>query len=155
MDEAVRKKILRKINYGLFVATSDAASATINWVSQVSFKPPVIAVAIQKTSGLNAAMTSSKKFALSFLGKNQKAVAKEFFKSPTLQSGKLAGFDIEMKTTGCPILKDCLGAVECEVMQKLDFGGDHDIFLGNVVDAHCFSDEPPLGLLETGWSYGG
>ena len=161
MDEAVRKKVLRKIHYGLFVVTSatddlkESASGTVNWLTQVSFKPPAVAVGIKKDSGLWHILSKTGKFAVSVLAKDQKSVAQEFFKGPKYEDGKMGGFEVFLGKTGCPILKSCAGAFECKVLKHVDFGGDHDLFVGEVVEVHLVDDKEPLALLETGWFYGG
>ena len=50
MDEDAKKTALRMIPYGIYVLTAEApdgstAAATVNWVTQTSFKPPLVAVA--------------------------------------------------------------------------------------------------------------
>ena len=159
MDEALKKKVLRKIHYGLFVATSrsgdDTASGTVNWLTQVSFKPPVVALVVKKDSHLHAVISSSGVFAVNVVGKDQKDMAQTFFRGHRVEDGKLAGYEVFDGDTGSPIIKDSAGAFECRVIQKVDFGGDHDIFVGEVVQVHACGDKPPLSMAETGWYYGG
>lgn len=45
---------------------------------------------------------------------------------------KLAEFDVESGKTGCPILKDCIAAFECKVVNAMDTGAS-TFFLGDVV----------------------
>src|SRR5207249_1165006 len=60
MDEAAKKTALRMIPYGMFVLTSkaktgDAVSAgTVNWITQASFAPPLVAVGIKGDSTIHA-----------------------------------------------------------------------------------------------------
>lgn len=159
MDENLKKKVLRKIHYGLFVATSsngkDTASGTINWLTQISFKPPAVAVAIKKDSFLHKIISESGKFAINVVGKGQKDMAQTFFKGYSVENGKLGGYEIFYGSTGCPIIKSSASAFECEVLNRVDFGGDHDLFIGKVVDVHACQDLEPLSMMETGWYYGG
>ncbi len=159
MDEALKKKVLRKIHYGLAVATSsngkDTASGTINWLTQASFKPPAVAVVIKKDSFLHKIISESSVFAINIVGKEQKDMAQTFFKGHSVENGKLGGYEISIGKTGCPIIKDSAGAFECKVIGRLDFGGDHEIFVGEVVEVHDCKDLEPLSMKETGWYYGG
>ena len=46
MDEGAKKTALRMIPYGLYVLTAEdkdqnISAATVNWVTQASFKPPL------------------------------------------------------------------------------------------------------------------
>ncbi|SVC69557.1 uncharacterized protein METZ01_LOCUS322411, partial [marine metagenome] len=56
MDDDKRKEVLRMISYGVYVLTSknghDYGSATVTWVSQASFNPPMISVCLKKNSGV-------------------------------------------------------------------------------------------------------
>lgn len=64
-----------------------------------------------------------------------------------LQSGhkadKLATVAHESGVTGTPLLRDCLGFFECRVLNRMD-GGDHTIFLGEVVHSGLGSEGRPL-----------
>ena len=55
MDDAAKKTALRMIPYGIYILTAksgnDVAAATVNWVTQTSFEPPLVAVAIKSDSG--------------------------------------------------------------------------------------------------------
>jgi flavin reductase (DIM6/NTAB) family NADH-FMN oxidoreductase RutF len=56
--------------------------------------------------------------------------------------------------TGCPVLKEALGYVECQVKGSLE-EGDHSMFLGEVIGAHLHREGEPLWLKDTSWQYGG
>ena len=76
MDPAIKKTALRMITYGLFVATSrddsGPAAGTINWISQSSFTPPLIMVAIKGDSALHRAIANSRRFIVHVVAKDQK-----------------------------------------------------------------------------------
>ena len=76
MDEKAKKQSLLMIPYGLFVLGAahggTATAATVNWVTQASFNPPLVVVGIKKDSGSHAMVKDSKKFALSMLAAGQK-----------------------------------------------------------------------------------
>ena len=56
MDPNVKKTTLRMIPYGLYVLTaadksgSRVAAATVNWVTQVAFEPPLVVVGVKTDS---------------------------------------------------------------------------------------------------------
>ena len=82
MDPAERKTALRLIPYGLYVLTTtgeSVGSGTINWVSQMSFEPPLLAMGV-KADSLNCAnLKAGGAMALSFLGSGQGDLAFAFF----------------------------------------------------------------------------
>ena len=139
MDEAAKKTALRMIPYGIYVLTARAAdgsvaAATVNWVTQTSFKPPLIAVAVKADSGAHAIVKLSRAFALNVLGKGQQKLAFAFFKPAILEGGKISGEAFRAGTTGAPVLENAVAFVECRVVNAVE-GGDHTVFVAEVVEA--------------------
>ena len=66
MDENAKKKALLMIPYGLFVLGArqrrQATVATVNWLTQASFKPPLVVVGIKADSTAHALVKESKNF---------------------------------------------------------------------------------------------
>jgi len=137
MDNDTKKIVLRMIPYGLYILTShgsgDAvAAAAINWVTQASFKPPLLAVAVRADSHANALIQESGVFALNVLGKEQAAAAFAFFK-PTIREGNtLSGEPFHPGETGSPILDSVPAWVECKVVGSIA-QGDHTLFAAEVI----------------------
>ena len=158
MDPNEKKKALRLLTYGLYVATSRDASnyagGTINWLSQSSFSPPLVMAGIQRGSSLHQAITASRVFAVHVVGRSQKELATSFFKGAVVEGNTLNGFPFEIGITGAPVLVDPPAWFECRVVEEVQ-RGDHTIFVGEVVAAGARHDEEPLTLRETGFFYGG
>ena len=158
MDPAAKKKALRLLSYGLCVATSrdDAgpAAGTINWISQSSFTPPLVMVAIKADSALHRAVSASRIFAVHIVGKSQKELAMAFFRGAEPAANTLNGYVVETGQTGVPLLVAPPAWFECRVVNEVR-GGDHTIFVGEVVEAGVRSEEEALTLRETGFAYGG
>ena len=158
MDSAAKKHVLRLLSYGLYVATSrnetGPAAGTITWISQSSFTPPLIMVAIKAATGLHHAIAFSRIFAVHVVGKSQKDLASAFFRGAHPTDGKLNGYDIEPGQTGAPLLLVTPAWFECRVVNEIG-GGDHTIFVGEIVNAGVRTDETPLSLREAGFAYGG
>ncbi len=158
MDESEKRRALRLLTYGLYVATSrDAkgfAGGTINWLSQSSFSPPLVMAGIQRESSLHQAISHSHAFAVHIVGKSQKELAMSFFKGAVSKGNKLNGFLYETGVTGAPVLLDPPAWLECRVVDKLR-RGDHTIFVGEVVAAGVRHEEEPLTLRDAGFAYGG
>ena len=69
MDENAKKTALRMIPYGLYVLTAEdqdgnLSAATVNWVTQASFEPPLVAVGVKGDSAAHAIIQESGSFAL-------------------------------------------------------------------------------------------
>jgi flavin reductase (DIM6/NTAB) family NADH-FMN oxidoreductase RutF len=147
MNADAKKTVLRMIPYGIYVLTADdgkgnVAAATVNWVTQSAFAPPLVVVGVKADSGAYAVVKAAKAFALNMLGKEQKGVAFTFFKPTQVSEGKLSGQAYRKGTTGAPILVDAPGAVECRVTSVVE-QGDHHIIVGEVIEAHL--NRPPAG----------
>lgn len=159
LNEAAKKTMLRKIPHGLYVCGvkdgDDVNGFTASWVMQASFEPPLVVTCVKADSTSHTMIKSGGVFALSILEDNQKEVAQNFFKPLRRTGNKFE--DIEFypgEETGCPIIKDSLGYVECNVVGSVE-KGDHTVFVGEVVGAGEHREGKPLILEDTGWNYGG
>jgi flavin reductase (DIM6/NTAB) family NADH-FMN oxidoreductase RutF len=150
-----KKAVLRMIPYGIYILTADdkkgnLAAATVNWVTQTAFTPPLVVVGIKADSGTYKVVKAAQTFALNMLGKEQKNLAFTFFRPADVSDGKLSGQSFRKGETGAPILIDTPGAIECRVTAIVE-QGDHHIVVGEVVEAHLskpFSGRPDAAILE-------
>ena len=140
MNPDHKKTVLRMIPYGIYVLTADdgkgnISAATVNWVTQTAFAPPLLVVGVKIDSGTYQTVKTAQTFALNMLGKDQKSLAFTFFRPADVSDGKLSGQSFRKGTTSAPILIDALGAVECRVVSIVE-QGDHHIVVGEVIDVH-------------------
>jgi flavin reductase (DIM6/NTAB) family NADH-FMN oxidoreductase RutF len=147
MDADAKKTSLRMIPYGLYVLTTadgsgSISAATVNWVTQASFAPPLVAVGVKADSHGRQHLKVGAIFGLSMLGKDQKDVAFTFFKPTVVEGGKLSGQPYHKGAAGAPILDAAIAAVECRVTGIVE-GGDHHVVVGEVVEASVM--KPPSG----------
>jgi flavin reductase (DIM6/NTAB) family NADH-FMN oxidoreductase RutF len=147
MNQDAKKTALRMIPYGIYVLTADdgrgnVAAATVNWVTQTAFAPPLVVVGVKADSGTYQVVKHARSFVLNMLGKEHKGLAFAFFKPAKLEDGKLSGQAIRTGVTGAPILVDAPAAVECRVRHIIE-EGDHHVVLGEVIEAHLA--KPPAG----------
>jgi len=159
VDEAAKKQALRMIPYGLFVLTAkngnDITSATVNWVTQTSFKPPLVAVGIKADTHPYTTVKAAGTFAINVLGADQKDIAQAFFMTVEPEGNKLGPVTFREGTTGSPILNEAPAYWECRVVDVVE-QGDHHIFVGEVIEAGVKEGPSPTLLMrDTGWDYGG
>lgn len=138
MDENAKKSALRMIPYGLYILTAesdnDIAASTVNWVTQTSFQPPLIAVGVKVDSNSYRLIKEVRKFALNMLGKGQADLAYTFFKPTVKEDGKISGQSYKSGETGSPIILSAVAFVECTVSDIVE-KGDHATVIGEVVNA--------------------
>ena len=138
MDANAKKTVLRMIPYGLYVLTArgkdDAvAAATVNWVTQASFAPPLVVVGVKTDSHAHPLIKDSKAFALNVLGKDQGPMAFTFFKPAVRDGQTISGEPFRWGVTGAPVLERTPAAIECRLVDSVE-RGDHSIFVGEVVE---------------------
>ncbi len=138
MDSDAKKTALRMIPYGIYVLTAEAdgavAAATVNWVTQTAFDPPLLVVGMKADSGAYAIAKKAGYFALNMLGKGQQSQAFAFFKPAERDGDTISGEPFKSGSTGAPILDNAPAAVECKIVEIVE-RGDHHIVIGEVVDA--------------------
>jgi len=160
MDPNTRKTVLRMIPYALYVATAahggEVAAATITWLSQASFQPPLVMVALKADGYLYALARKAGRFAVNILGTGQKDMAAAFFKGARVEDHRLNGYAFEPgPTTAAPLLLEAPAWFEVEITDVVE-RGDHAVVVGRVVEVGLRQPQPrPLLLSETGWAYGG
>ena len=162
MDNEIRRQVLRRIPYGLCVMTASAggqiAASTLTWLSQCSFHPPLVMMAIQAASRMHETVSASGSIAVHILGKGQEKIAETFFRPVVPEDGRLGGLIYEPgPVTGAPVLKSLPAWFEARVaVADAVRRGDHTVFVAEVVNAGV--EDPaarPLLLADTPWNYGG
>lgn len=141
MDIDAKKTALRMIPYGLYVLTaaskdgSKLAAATVNWVTQASFAPPLVAVGVKADSQSHALIEESGEFVLNIIAKGDNGLAFAFFKPSTVEGNKISGETFAPgSVVKAPVLDKAPAHVECRVVETVK-KGDHTLFVAEVVEA--------------------
>ena len=158
MDEAAKKEALRLFTYGLYAITcgeGDERNAfTANWLSQVSFDPPLVALSVENASVSLPIIRRAGRFAVNVFAADQRDLAGQLGKSFAKHPDKLAGLTFGQSETGCPVLLDTLAWVECAVERELPVG-DSTLVVGRVVGAQVLRRAEPLTMLAAGFKHAG
>jgi flavin reductase (DIM6/NTAB) family NADH-FMN oxidoreductase RutF len=158
LDESAKKTALRMIPYGLFVlgtcGQEQVNASTVNWVSQASFRPPLVMVGVKTDSRAYQHLKERPVFSLNFLESGQKDVAFAFFKTVEPEGETIGGYRFQRGETGAPILEVAPAWVECRVTDVIE-RGDHAVVVGEVVAAGLRREAQPLTMAECGVTYGG
>ena len=161
MDEASKKTALRMIPYGMYVLTSrsqggqNVGAATVNWVTQTSFAPPLVAVGVKADSGSHQHIKDTGVFAINIISKDQIDLAFNFFKSHGRDGNSIGGETFEAgPETGCPLLANAPAWWECKVVGEVALG-DHTLFVGEVLEAGVRSEDQAILMRDHNLNYGG
>lgn len=153
---------LRLFQYGLYVLTcrqgDQVHAGVVSWVTQVSLHPKRVAVAVRKDGQMVLALREVGRFALNIVGEGQEALASAFFRRVTAVDGAdLAGYAWEPGShTDAALLLDAVAWLECQVVEEANVGGDHALFVAEVLGGGVRQPGArSLNLATTPWSYGG
>src|SRR2546429_4348896 len=108
MDAKIKQKTLRMLSNGVYVLTSRSedryGAATVTWVSQASFKPPLVMAAVRRESNAFKCLSESHVAAIHVLGAGQENVAQKFFTPTIAAQGEINGEPFADRITSAPVL---------------------------------------------------
>jgi flavin reductase (DIM6/NTAB) family NADH-FMN oxidoreductase RutF len=158
MDPQIKKQALRMFTYGLYAVTciegDDVNAFTANWLSQVSFEPPLVAVSIENISKSLPMIQRTRRFAVNVLQTGQRELAGTLGKSALKHPNKLSGIAYDTTASGYIVLREALSWVACEVHQTMETG-DSTLVVAEVVDAGIITEGQPLTMSEAGFRHAG
>jgi flavin reductase len=132
------RSVMSHLPTGVTVVTSGreekVEGMTANAVISVSLDPPLFLVSVHKDARLNPRIREEGYFAVNILADDQEGLSR-LFASPERSSGLPALHSLggSYGSTGAPLAAGALGVIECE-LAEIYAGGDHDLFLGRVVE---------------------
>jgi flavorubredoxin/flavin reductase (DIM6/NTAB) family NADH-FMN oxidoreductase RutF len=96
-----------------------------SWVSQATFNPPGVTVAISKEQFDGVLDHAGDSFVLNIL-KEGRNLRRYFMKPAAPGEDRFAELDTEEAANGCPVLSDALAYLECRVQNRMECG-DHSL----------------------------
>jgi flavin reductase (DIM6/NTAB) family NADH-FMN oxidoreductase RutF len=160
--DRTRRRVLWSFPSGLYVVGSRHGDRlngmTLNWLTQVSFDPKLVGIAVEREALTHELIASGGSFAVSVVAREDRALVRSFTKPVEADAANrtLNGIAYVEHATGCPVLAQAVAYVDCEVRQTLD-AGDHTFFVGEVLDAGFLQaeDTDVLRMEDTRMNYGG
>jgi len=123
---------------GVTVVTTHEAgelrAMTANSFTSVSLDPPLVLVCVVKSASIHEPIASTRLFAVNILGEDQEDVSGLFARHGELDE-PMGGVPYHLGRIGAPLIQGALCWIECELWQDYD-GGDHTIYVGEVVEIH-------------------
>ena len=143
-DSQQQRRIMGRFATGITVATTrvgdELFGMTANAVTSLSLDPPLVLLCVDKRAQFLTALKASNSFALSILGEEHEHHSRRFAqKGPK----EFTDWNSVTSVTGAPILSEALAWVDCKVVAILP-GGDHEIFIGEIVAGDCRDGRPLL-----------
>ena len=141
-------KALGRLSGGLYVVTAQqgegselrSGAMVASWVSQASFEPPGLTVAVAKDRAIEALMQVGDRFVLNVLAEeNHQPLLRHFLKRFPPGADRFAGVaTLDGAAAGGPVLSDALAYLDCQVQQRMECADHWLIYAvvngGNVAD---------------------
>lgn len=116
---------------------------TVGWMTQVSFEPPMVALAVDRVHYSEEFLRSTRSFVLNILPESGKRLATHFAREAFAGQDKLEAVASRPAGSGAAVLEDALAYLDCEVV-SMHPAGDHVLVIGRVEEGGVLREGAPL-----------
>lgn len=116
---------------------------TANAFCSLSLVPPLVLVCVDKKAQSHNLIIAGGCFAINILTAQQKNLSERFAQNHLDGKERFAGVSYAQALTGAPILEHVLSWLDCKLVATHE-GGDHTIFVGEVVALGMGEEQAPL-----------
>lgn len=144
MEPAEFRRILGHLPTGVTVVTAsdgEPCGLTASAVTSVSLDPPLVLVCVGRHTDTHACIERTRAFAVNVLRERAEGLSRRFAEHEPAR--KFVGVAYRSESTGSPILERALAWIDCRLWASYD-GGDHSIFVGEVVAGDADQGAPLL-----------
>jgi flavin reductase (DIM6/NTAB) family NADH-FMN oxidoreductase RutF len=143
IDSATFRSVLGRFVSGVTILTArDAAGVdhgmTASAFCSVSLNPPLVLASIAHDATLHPVLLAQDEMAVSILTASQEAIARRFAEK---LDNRFDGVGFTRGLTGAPLIEGALAIIEGHVVHRYA-GGDHTVFVAEVLAASATMDEP-------------
>ncbi|MEK6856822.1 MAG: flavin reductase family protein [Nanoarchaeota archaeon] len=135
MDEIERA--IRKIMNGVFVITFNLDGKdygiTTAWINRASFKPNMLMISVGKNRKGYEELLETEIFCVNILGDAHLEIARHFGVTDGKNLNNFSDIELKEMENGSPVLENCVAAIECKLVKKVD-AGDHAILFGEIMN---------------------
>lgn len=144
IDEETFRTVMGHFATGVTVVTTAAAGQlsglTVSSFTSLSLEPPLILVCIATHADSHPLLIEAGQFAVNILAADQTHLSLRFA-NPDAE--KFIPGSYTLSERGLPWLNGALAVLECRITERFP-GGDHSIFIGDVVQTRIHTGEPLL-----------
>jgi flavin reductase (DIM6/NTAB) family NADH-FMN oxidoreductase RutF len=144
IDEARFRQAMGYFASGVSIITSEHQGVlygmTVSSFASLSLRPPLVLICIDKAVPSHDGIKQAGQFVVNILDKRQEHLSRRF---ATTADDKFKGVAWHSGTLGLPVLDRVLAVIECRLYTVFD-GGDHTIYVGEVIDASIDEGTPLL-----------
>jgi 3-hydroxy-9,10-secoandrosta-1,3,5(10)-triene-9,17-dione monooxygenase reductase component len=146
------RQALGRFATGVTIVTTRAADGTplgmtANSFNSVSMDPPMVLWSLARTARSLAAFSQATHWNVHILANDQEALSNRFARAG---EDKFAGLTLDDSAGGAPLIPGCSARFQCRTAFQYE-GGDHIIFVGEVMDFDR-SERAPLVFVTGGYA---
>jgi flavin reductase (DIM6/NTAB) family NADH-FMN oxidoreductase RutF len=154
-DPTKFRRVMSRFVTGVTVITTrdnlEMHGMTCNAFCSVSIAPPTILISLTKNSRTEQLIQKSGFFVVNILSESQSELSDRFAgRHKEREADRFAGFEWKVALTGAPVFSGIQGYLDCKVVKSID-GGDHVLFLGEVVHSDYDEAKFPLVYFHSGY----
>ena len=144
-DPHEQRRIMGMFATGVTVVTTIGQAGhgwamTANSIISLSLSPPLILFAVDLRNAMRKQLTDSKCFSVNILSRDQEPLSQRFATPGPKNVDEIESYGA---VTGAPVLRNALAWLDCRLTEKIP-GGDHEIFIGQIVAGEANSGDPLL-----------
>lgn len=118
--------------------TGEPIGVTVNSFSSVSLEPPLVLWSLARKAWSLPTFQAARGFAVNILASDQESVCRAFSRNV---EDRFAGVDWTRGLDGLPLIDGAVATLQCQHWARYD-GGDHEIFVGQVLDCSNAERDP-------------
>jgi 3-hydroxy-9,10-secoandrosta-1,3,5(10)-triene-9,17-dione monooxygenase reductase component len=152
VDDPTFRATLGRFASGVTVMTLRASDGvdrgmTVTAFASLSLEPPLVLACIGHAASLAPSLADATHFAVHILAADQEPLARRFAEK---DGDRFGGLAVRRGTAGVPLLDGALATLQCRIHARYP-GGDHEIVVGEVLDA-AGRDGDPLVYFRGGYA---
>ena len=114
---------------------------TVSSFASISLEPPLLMVALQKTTRTFSLILRAQAFGVTILSAGQRKLSDHFAGRGDESGDRMEGVGTDTLDTGAPFIRGGLAYFDCRLRQMLD-SGTSLIFIGEILAARQFEGQP-------------
>lgn len=147
IDHQLFRDVMARHAAGVVVVTTAGPrgyhGVTVTAFCPLSLEPPLVLICIDRQQQSHQLLAQSSAWVVNLLARDQEFLAEQFAGRAPLADPQFARLAHHLGVTGVPRLAGCLAWIECQPWAQYP-GGDHSIFVGQVVALDLGPADDPL-----------
>ncbi|HUO83695.1 MAG TPA: flavin reductase family protein [Thermoanaerobaculia bacterium] len=120
---------------------------TVSAFCSLSLQPPLVLICIENSIRSHTVIDAAGHFAVNVLSEEQQEISNRFASSA---EDKFSGLATREGTMGDPLIEGSLATIQCRIVDRYS-GGDHTIFVGEVIESEIAEQQNPLLYFRGGY----